>query len=423
MAVWYAEIAGIVLCMGILFLLSTVEAALTQASPLALRMMTDRVPESLSEQLATALENPAQLLVPIHLGTQTAFVAMVVLIVHLCLAGWPVWGLAYSFVIVLVISVLFRQLVPRLLTVNEPERKLVRLLGMIRPLYALLEALARPLSGALRLSQRLHQETRAEHAPDEAEASQEEIQAYLDIGQDEGILEKEDTALIHSVVEFGDTLVREVMTPRTRIVACSEDARIGELRDVMVMHRHSRIPVYRGDIDHIVGVAYIRQLLAQYARGREDDPITGLIQPVMFVPETKRVAALLKELQERGMHLAIVIDEFGGVAGLVTIEDLLEEIVGEIRDEDQAGGSEVIEEEPGVFVFPGSVEIDRLEAVSGLKFDGLNCSTIGGLVTARLGRVPSPGEEFDLDGLAVQVADADRKRVRRLRIRLPARPK
>jgi CBS domain containing-hemolysin-like protein len=419
MVTFYAELAGIVFCLGFLFLLSTVESAITQASPLTLRMMIERAEKPMPELLPIALEDRAQLLVPLHLGTQTAFTAIVVFTVHLCLVSWPAWGLAYSFVIVLIISLAFRQLLPRVLTVNEPERKLVTLLRLVHPLYTLLHSLALPLSSVLRLFKRLHQETQPAVAQANSEASEEEIQAYLGIGEDEGILGEEDSKLIHSVVEFGDTLVREVMTPRTRIVACSDNATIGELRDVMVNHRHSRIPIYRVDIDHIIGVAYIRQLLAQYSQGKESDPITSVIQPAFFVPESKRVSALLKELQERGTHLTIVIDEFGGVAGLVTIEDLLEEIVGEIRDEDQAKASDVVEEEPGVYVFPGSAEIYRLQEISGRKFDDMNCSTVGGLTTAYLGRVPAPGEEFDLEGFKVQVLDADRKRVRRIRIRLP----
>ncbi len=141
-----------------------------------------------------------------------------------------------------------------------------------------------------------------------------------------------------------------------------------ELRDLMVESRHSRIPIYRDDIDHILGVVYIRQLLAEYVQGREAQPVARLILPALFVPETKRVSALLKELQLRGDHVAIVIDEFGGVAGLVTIEDLVEEIVGEIRDEDQAKVSEIVEESPRSFVVRGSTEIYQLEELAGKKF-------------------------------------------------------
>jgi len=167
--------------------------------------------------------------------------------------------------------------------------------------------------------------------------------------------------------------------------------------DIILDRGYALATIYRGDIDHIIGVAHIRQLLARFSQGSESDPIATLIHPAVFVPETKRVSELLKELQMRGDHTAVVIDEFGGVAGLVTIEDLVEEIVGEIRDEDQAKVSEVIEENPMSYVVRGSTNLDRLEDLTGKKFVNRDASTVAGLVAAYLGRIPAPGEEFDLD--------------------------
>ena len=313
----------------------------------------------------------------------------------------------------------FRQLLPRLLTQNEPEKKLLSLLRYFSPVYVVLRFLTVPISSVLSIYRQMHEKVENGGEPEDEETTDEEIQAYLEIGEDEGILQEEDSKLIQSVVEFGNTLVREVMTPRTRIIACEENVTIGELRDTMVINRHSRIPIYRGDIDHIIGVVYIRRLMAEYVKGKETDPITSLINPVLFVPGTKRVSKLLKELQERGDHVAIVIDEFGGVAGLVTIEDLVEEIIGEIRDEDEAKVSKVIEEGPRTFVVRGSTELSRLEELSGKRFGELNCSTVAGLVMSYLGRVPAPGEVFDLDNISVRILDADRKRVHWIRIQLP----
>jgi putative hemolysin len=419
MSLIFVEIAVIGLCLAFLFYLSLVECAITQSSSLNLRMMLEREDRPNPPLLAVVLDDELQVIVPLHLGTQVSLITIAILTTHLSLKNWPIWGVFYSFLIIFGVSILFRQLVPRLLTQHEPERKLVVLLGSVNPLYGMLRSLALPVSSALDLYKRFREDTGATAKQDNGEATGEEIQAYLEIGEDEGILQEEDTKLIQSVVEFGDTLVREVMTPRTKIVACEETATIAELRDVMVQHRHSRIPIYRGDLDHILGIAYIRQLMAEYARGRESDPITGLIHPALFIPETMPVSKLLKELQQRGDHTAIVIDEFGGVAGLVTIEDLIEEIVGEIRDEDQAKVSEIIEEGPRSFVIGAGTEIDRLQELVGKKFEGLDCSTAAGLVVAYLGRVPAPGEEFDLQGIHIRILDADRKRVHRIRIQLP----
>jgi CBS domain containing-hemolysin-like protein len=431
------ELVVIIFFLLSLFFLSLVESAISQSSSLVLRTMVERPeatgapvlttrPGSAGEPspqlLLTVLEDKMQVLVPLNLGTQFSVITIAILTTHRMLRAWPERGLIYSFVAVLLISLVFRQLLPRLFTQNEPEKKLVGLLPLFRPVYVVLRPLALPMANLLKLHKRLHQEVENDGEPDGEETKGEEIQAYLEIGEDEGILQEEDSKLIQSVVEFGDTLVGKVMTPRTKIVACEETASMGELRETMVQHRHSRIPIYRGDMDHVIGIAYIRQLMAEYVKGRESDPITGLLNPVLFIPETKPVSKLLKELQARGDHAAIVIDEYGGVAGLVTIEDLVEEIVGEIWDEDEARVKKIIEEGPRSFVVRGSTELARLEELAGRKFENLNCSTVAGLVIAYLGRVPSPGEVFDLHGLSVRILDSDRKRVHWIRIKLPEVP-
>jgi putative hemolysin len=412
------ELAIIIVWLGLLFLFSLVESAITQSRAFVLRMMTERPEKPPFYLLPLVLENKTQVLVPLHFGTQLSAITVAILTTHLNLRIWPKQGILYSFIAVILISVLFRQLLPRLITQNNPEKKLVVLLRIFHPFYMVLRPLALPLASVLNLYKRLHEEAKNEGESESEEITEEEIQAYLEIGEDEGILQEEDSKLIQSVVEFGNTLVREVMTPRTKIVACEEHATIAELRETMVRHRHSRIPIYRGDMDHIIGIAYIRQLMAEYAKGRESDSVMELVHPALFVPGTKPVSKLLKELQERGDHTAIVIDEFGGVAGLVTIEDLVEEIVGEIWDEDEAKVNKIIKEDAKSFVVHGSTEISRLEELTGRRFEDLNCSTAAGLIIAYLGRVPAPGEAFDLEDFRIQILDADRKRVHWIRIRL-----
>jgi putative hemolysin len=418
MTSFYVELAAIILSMGCLFLLSLIESAITQSSPLPLRMQVERQKEPVSPLLLLVLENKMQILVPLNLGTQLFLIIIAILITHLNLQQRFIQGLISSFVEICLISIVSRQLLPRLFTQNEPENKLIRLLRIFGLFYRVLHALALPLSSFLNFYKRFHEGVKNGGEP-ETETTDEEMQAYLEIGEDEGIIQEEDSKLIQSVVEFGDTLVREVMTSRTKIVACEENVTMAELREVMVQHRHSRIPIYRGDMDHIIGIAYIRQLMAELVQGRESQPIAGLVNPVLFVPGTKPVSKLLKDLQQRGDHTAIVIDEFGGVAGLVTIEDLVEEIIGEIRDEDEAKISKIIEEGPRSFVVRGSTELSRIEELTDRKFDDLNCSTVAGLVMGYLGRVPAPGEAFELEGIKVQVLDADRKRVHWIRIQLP----
>ncbi len=417
--VFYSEILAIAVCLGFLVFLSLVEAAITQSSPLTLRMMTEgEQRETIPPLMNVVLEDELQLIVPLHLGTQVSLITIAILTTHLSIGEWHAWGVGCSFGIMFLLSLIFRQMVPRLVAQHEPEKKLVFLLRAFAPLYGLLRSLAWPLSSLLTHFRRLQEKRNSEPASRNADASEKEIQAYLEIGEDEGIIEKEDSKLIQSVVEFGDTLVREVMTPRTKIVACDESAPMSELREIMVRNAHSRIPVYRQNPDHVVGIAYIRHLLAHYSHGRESDPVRTIVHPALFVPETKKVSALMKELQERGDHAALVIDEFGGVSGLVTMEDLLEEIVGEIRDEDQTKTSEIVDEGGKRYTLRGGTEVHLLEELAGKKLEGADSATVAGLIVTYLGRVPAPGEEFEMAGLRIRILDADRKKVHRVRIQM-----
>jgi len=409
-------------CLGLLFILSSIEAAMVQSSPVALRTLVERQTGKRPAVLDAVLEDPLRMMVPLQLGTQGSSIVITVLTTHLGLRRWPDWGLVWAFGVVFALSFLFRQWLPRLLTQNQPEAKLLRLVTGFKWLFRLLESAARPLASLLRWSKEAQERESAAQPPTEPVATEDEIQAYLEIGEDEGIIEEEDSKLIQSVVEFGDTLVREVMTPRTRIVACEEGSSLRDLRDLMVTHRHSRIPVFREDLDHIVGIVYIRHLLARCVPESEAAPVREIVRPVPFVPETKPVRLLMRELQDRGDHAALVVDEFGTVSGLVTLEDLLEEIVGEIHDEDQARTSEVVEERPGTYIVRGSTELGRLEELTGRRLESRDFSTVAGLLASHFGRVPATGEGLDLDGLRIQILDADRKRVRRARVQVAETP-
>ncbi|MDR0842581.1 MAG: hemolysin family protein [Acidobacteriota bacterium] len=412
-------VSGIAL--GFVVFFSLIESAISQSSLLTLRMLLEKPEERPSPLLPMVLEDKERVLIPLCFGTQTASIIFVILVTHVCLRFELHRGLCIAFVVNVIAMLVFRQFLPRLLTQGEPERKLASLLRVFHPFHLILRPIVSPLTLVLNQQRKQREE---EHGSDEDEdATEEEIHAYLQAGEDEGIIEEDDSRLIQSVVEFGNTLVREVMTPRLKIVACDEKTTLSEMRNIMVRRSHSRIPVYRGDIDHIVGVVYIRRLMAQYikvqnAKGGEFDSVASIIRPVLSVPETKPVAKLLKELQERGDHLAIVIDEFGGVAGMVTIEDLVEEIVGEIWDEDEVKVKKVVAEDSRTFVVQGSAEISDVEGLAEMMSEDMNCSTVAGLVIAHLGRVPATGETFELEGVKVQILDADLKKIHRLRIRL-----
>ena len=252
------------------------------------------------------------------------------------------------------------------------------------------------------------------------EDDSDDIQALIDVGQAEGIIEEDERELIQRLFQFGDTQVDEIMTPRTEIVALPIDATIRTTRDLIIEEKYSRLPVYRDTTDNIEGVIYVRDLLLAWSEERENETIKNFLRPAYFVPETKSVAELLKNFQTTHFQIAIVIDEYGGVAGLVTVEDILEEIVGEIEDEDteQEEVIEIIEGEGGsYFDVLGSTEIGKIERLFGMEIEDDDFTTIAGLVISEVGYVPKTDDKLNFRGLDVEILKADEKKIYLLRLR------
>jgi len=252
--------------------------------------------------------------------------------------------------------------------------------------------------------------------PDEAaEQANETAKAYIDTAEQEGLIEGEERRLLQSIVDFGDTLLREVMTPRPDIVAIRDTATVGDVRALFLEQEYSRFPVYKDSLDNIAGFVFVKDLVV--LRTADDArPVTTLLRPAVVVPETKRVPELLKQFQRQQTQCAIVVDEYGGTAGLVTIEDLLEEIVGEIRDEYDVESEPIVDEGGGRWLFSGKVNIDEVRQRLNVEIEREGFETVGGYLLSHLGRVPAVGEKFEIDGLSVEVLDAERRRINKVRI-------
>jgi CBS domain containing-hemolysin-like protein len=316
---------------------------------------------------------------------------------------WPLW----LFLISLAVYFLFFDLLPRFL--NSLNSK--KILGFFLPSYKLAYFIASPLLLIRKIK------PSDEEKEELREASDEEIQTFIDEAKEEGIIEKEEGVLLKSVVEFGDTVVREIMTPRVDIACIPKDSTIQKLRDLVIQVKHSRIPVYKDRIDNIEGVVIAKDLL-EYADDKlKNNPIEPLVREVYFVPESMKVAELLKEFQRRKQKLAIVVDEHGGVSGLVTMEDLVEEIVGEIRDEYDMDKARIVEKGPFDYVVSGDAEVDKIEELFGLEFAEEDYLTIGGLITHHLGKLPAQGQQLQIKDLSLEVLEADQKRIKKLRIK------
>ncbi|HSC27268.1 MAG TPA: hemolysin family protein, partial [Vicinamibacterales bacterium] len=238
--------------------------------------------------------------------------------------------------------------------------------------------------------------------------------------EEQRLIERDERRLLRSIVDFRKALVREVMTPRPDIVAIPANSTLDELRALFREQEYSRIPVYKENLDNILGIVFVKDLIQLTDAEGSAQPIAGLVRPVAFVPETKRLPELLKEFQHQQGQLAIVVDEYGGTAGLVTLEDLLEEIVGEIRDEYDVETEPVVEEGDGTWVFSAKVNIDEVRDRLDVAIEPEGFETVGGYVLTRVGRVPAVGEVFELDGLLVEVLEAERRRIHRVRVRRAA---
>jgi CBS domain containing-hemolysin-like protein len=252
--------------------------------------------------------------------------------------------------------------------------------------------------------------------PDEAvDAANETAKAYIDTAAEEGIIQGEERRLLQSIVDFGDTLVREVMTPRPDIVAIRDSATVGDVRAQFKEQEYSRFPAYKDSLDNITGFVFVKDLVT-LSSNDDNLPIAGLLRPAVFVPESKRVPELLKQFQRHQTQSAIVVDEYGGTAGLVTIEDLLEEIVGEIRDEYDVESEPFVDEGNGRFVVSGRANIDELAQRLAVEIERGGFETVGGYLLSHIGRVPAVGEKFEVDGLSVEVLEVERRRINRVRI-------
>lgn len=260
-------------------------------------------------------------------------------------------------------------------------------------------------------------EENEEEDEEDREASDEEIETFIDAAKEEGIIEKDEDGLLRSVVEFGDIVVREIMTPRVEIVCIRKDATIQKLRNLIITEKFSRIPVYKDKVDNIEGIVIAKDLL-QFADDKYgNEPIGPFIRPVIFVPESMKVSELLKEFQKVKQKLAMVADEHGGISGLVTMEDLVEEIVGEIHDEYDTEEAKVTKSGPQEYLVSGDAKVEELEKLFDVELAEDDYLTASGLITHHLGRLPKKGEAVEVKGLAVEVIDVDQKRIKKLKVR------
>jgi CBS domain containing-hemolysin-like protein len=401
----------------VLFLLlialdSAVETALTNISRLRLRQLLERgVPRA--QAINDLLENPRRFPATILFINTVSLLAVGSLAFY---ASWHFtswWSHLLAVVIAAVVVLVLGVAVPKALALRNPERAALALFAPISiihrlasPLVSLFSLLAKPF--ILLFGGRT--------TPAGPFVTQEEMRMLVNVGEEEGVIQQEEEQLIHSIFEFGDTVVREVMVPRPYIAAVEENATVAEAADMALKTGHTRLPVYRDTIDSIIGVVTVQDMLRAIRQDGENLPVTRVMRPIYYVPETKKVDELLRELQKARMHMAIVVDEYGGTSGLVTIEDLLEEIVGEIQDEYDVEPPMVEKVNDREIHVDARLPLDDINDLLHVNWQAEDSDTIGGFVYEQLGRVPKPGDTVRVGDYTIQVLSTEGTRLKQLAV-------
>jgi putative hemolysin len=399
----------------------TIQAAFSALMRLSLRLNAER--NGVTTVLERYLRDPLTLFVPARLLLAiilVLFCGLVALLVDVAtLHGFGLLLLAAGG-----FALVCEQLVPLIIVRASPQAVLQVLLPSFRVIASALLPLTLALVG---LSPREREAREAREArettnggrpegtllPEAPAAGNGSTQAPHETEEGHG----DERRLLQSIVDFSDILVREVMTPRPDIVAIRSDATVADLRALFRDQQYSRVPVYHENLDNIAGFVVVKDLMLIDCSDMDARSVSSLLRPATFVPETKRVPDLLKEFQRKQVQSAIVVDEYGGTAGLVTIEDLLEEIVGEIRDEYDVETEPIIDEGNGSFVVSGKADVDEIADRLGVDIEREGFETVGGYLLSHLGRVPGVGETFDIDDLAIEVLEAERRRIHKVRVR------
>jgi len=412
---------ALLVLLGISALLSAAETALLAANRGRLQQL-DEAGDRRARTVRRLLEEPGRLLTTLLAGDNIVNVAATVLATSVIIAvfGWP-RGVPYAIVGIVLMILIFGEIVPKTIAAKYADRlalifarPLAALSTILSPVVRVLSALGsivmRPFGGRVNLTSPL--------------VTEEEIRELVKVGEEEGVIEQAEREMIHSIFEFGDTVVREVMVPRIDMACVADTETVAGALRLIRAEQHSRLPVYHGAIDQIVGIVHVKDLLTAMLDGRSEAPVKEVARPAYFIPESQPLARLLREFRRRKTEMAIVVDEYGGTAGLVTTEDLLEEIVGPILDEYDVEEKLVEIVNESVALVDGRASLEEINETLHLDFPVGEVDTIGGFIYSLLGHVPAQGESVTSDGVELFVERLEGHRVARVRVtkRVPTEP-
>jgi CBS domain containing-hemolysin-like protein len=372
-----------------------------------------------ARRLARLVENPERFLNPVLLLVLVCQLVAATLVGVVSEHLFGALGVALATVFEVTVIFVLAEAVPKNWAVQHPERAAL----FAAPIVAALIRFppVRLLSGVLIGLANLILPG-GKGRPD-AYVSERELLAMADVAEEADVIETEERALIHSIIEFGDTVVREVMVPRPDILAAEASDPVSDVIEVAIRAGYSRIPVHEGNIDNVIGIVYTKDLMRADLDDREETPVRNLVREAHFVPETKRIAQLMREMQDQKFHMAIVIDEYGGTAGLVTLEDLIEELVGEIVDEYDVEEPAIEPLANGEYRVNARMGVDEVNEFLHAELPAGDWDTVGGLVFSLLGHVPTEGESVEANGHRLAAEKIQGRRIGRVRIaKLPGDP-
>ena len=401
------------ICLFLAGFASAAETALTSLGRIRIRHLAEEGNRA-AQQLQHMLANPGDFLSTILFINNVAVIVASTLtalltqrLLHTSTAEAITTAALSVFILV------FCEVTPKTIAIRNSEAWALRLAGPVRGTSWLLGWLVHFLSAIPPLILRIFG---VRPGPKSPFVTEEEIRMLVGTAEEEGVIEESEEQMIHSIFEFGDTTAREIMVPRVDMKAVDVTTPITEVVDLMLQVGHSRIPVFEENVDNVVGTVFDRDLF-KYLREREDDvPLKEAMRPAYYVPESKKVDELLRELQQSRVQMAVVVDEYGGTAGLVTIEDILEEIVGEIQDEFDAEDDPIQQVSDNEAVFNALVNVDDVSEWLDMKLEADDVDTLGGYVYSRLGKMPVSGDAFDVENVSFSVVSTVGRRIKKVRI-------
>jgi len=395
------------------------ETAITAVSKVRLRQLENEGDER-ARKLNSLLKDSTRLLSTILLGNNIAQNALTAILTAVTLR-WlsnldlnPGWAIPISTIISTFLILIFAEVTPKSYAFQRAEKVALFTATPLSILHKLFSPVAIVMTTVANLILKVFGLKLVNPEPF---VTEEEIKTLVDIGEEEGIIEEEEREIIEGVFEFSETLAREVMVPRVDIVALDVNSTFEEAIDTINMSGHSRIPIYEETIDNIVGILYAKDLL-KYFGLKNPPPLKAIMRSPYYVPETKPIDELFREMRAQKIHMAIIIDEYGGTAGLVTIEDILEELVGEIMDEYDINEESMVKEiAPDELIVDGRMNLEELNEMLGVNLPAEETDTIAGFVYDHISHIPKAGEEFEYDGVLIRVEEVRGRRITKLRIK------